>query len=267
MCRKKGLVGRFVALALFLGVGIWCWNWHTTEAAAEGAALSNADCVKCHPKQPSMINEKGAKHKTAVGCLDCHVEHPPAGTNAIPKCSMCHSGKPHYALPECASCHKDTHAPLDMKMGEKTTPVCLTCHPQQGNEMKAGPSKHAQLDCSRCHPVHRQFLNCLKCHEPHTKGMTYETCKVCHAPHHPLDIKYPMETPNETCGACHSDAVDNLKANITKHQKLACAYCHRDKHKVVPPCEACHGKPHAQAIHKKYATCGTCHSTAHTLVK
>lgn len=234
---------------------------------AEQAVLSNDDCVKCHPQQPATVVEKGAKHKTAVGCTDCHTEHPPLGTKAIPQCSMCHSGAPHYELPECASCHADTHAPLDIKLGEKTTPVCLTCHPQQGNEMADSPSKHAKLDCSRCHPVHRQFLDCLKCHAPHTKGMTFETCKSCHPPHKPLDIRYGMDTPSETCAACHHGTYDNLKANTTKHHDLSCAYCHRNKHKVIPPCKACHGTPHAPGIHAKFPECGKCHSTAHTLAK
>lgn len=267
MFRKRGFVGGFAFLATCFIVAVWSWGWHGSDAAAQNAVLSNSDCVKCHPQQNATIEGKGAKHKTAIGCLDCHVEHPPAGTNAIPACSMCHSGKPHYDLPQCATCHSDPHDPLGIKLGEKNTPVCLTCHPPQGQELKTAPSKHTQLDCSYCHPVHRQFLNCLKCHEPHTKDMTYQTCRSCHAPHKPLEVKYTMDTPSESCAACHGDAYDNLKANKTKHHNLSCAYCHRDKHKVVPPCEACHGKPHAPAMHEKKPTCGGCHETAHTLVK
>ena len=267
MFHKKELFVVFAVLAIGLMAAVLYYKCPVGNAIAAEAALSNSDCVKCHPQQPATIASKGTKHKTAVGCLDCHTEHPPQGTQAIPKCAMCHAGKPHYELPECASCHADTHAPLDIKMGEKTTPVCLTCHPQQGNEMAASPSKHALLDCSKCHPAHRQYLDCLKCHDPHTKDMTFETCKACHPPHKPLDIRYGMDTPSETCAACHYDAYDNLKANTTKHHDLSCAYCHRDKHKVVPPCEACHGKPHAAGIHAKYTECGKCHGAAHTLMK
>ncbi len=268
MFLKKGLFGGLAVWAACLAATVsYCRPAYAADAKTKGAVLSNADCAKCHPNQSATIDAKGAKHRTAVGCQDCHREHPPAGTKAIPACSMCHSGKPHYKLPQCTSCHKDPHAPLELKFGESNIPVCLTCHPAQGKEMAAAPSKHAKLDCTRCHPVHRQFLDCLKCHKPHTKDMTYQTCRTCHQPHKPLDITYAMDTLSETCAACHSAAYENLKVNKTKHHKLSCAYCHRDKHKVVPPCEACHGKPHAANIHVKRPACGSCHTTAHTLVK
>ena len=45
-------------------------------ALAEGAVLTNDDCVKCHEKEPADIAAAGAKHQTAVTCQDCHIGHP-----------------------------------------------------------------------------------------------------------------------------------------------------------------------------------------------
>jgi len=76
------------------------------------ATLQNTDCIKCHKKEPATVERNGGLHKTAVGCLDCHTEHPPLGTKTIPQCAMCHTGKLHYELENCLSCHSDPHEPL-----------------------------------------------------------------------------------------------------------------------------------------------------------
>jgi predicted CXXCH cytochrome family protein len=227
--------------------------------------LTNAECVLCHPQQPQTIEARGGKHKTEVGCLDCHQEHPPQGTNAIPECSMCHSGKPHYDLERCSSCHADAHAPLDLKLEGDLTAACLTCHEQQGEEVKKHPSAHTDLACNECHAAHRQIPSCMDCHEKHTEDMDFQACLSCHPAHMPLVITYPQNTPSHWCGACHKKALTLLANNTTKHHNLSCAFCHRDKHKVIPPCFACHPNIHPQAILDKFPKCGECHGTAHDL--
>ena len=106
MGKKVGFVISLVALVMFCG-NVW---------AAGDPSLSDSDCIKCHKKQPATIDSHGGKHKTEVGCVDCHTEHPPEGKNAIPQCNACHSGKSHYSLENCGACHSDTHAPLDLKI-------------------------------------------------------------------------------------------------------------------------------------------------------
>ena len=64
----------------------------------DAAVLEDTDCIKCHTKEPLTIKQNGGLHKTAVGCLDCHEEHPPLGVETIPECSKCHIGTPHYSL-------------------------------------------------------------------------------------------------------------------------------------------------------------------------
>lgn len=241
-----------------------------TAVAAESGqpetlVLTNAQCVLCHPQQPETIATKGGLHKTEVGCLDCHVEHPPEGAGAIPDCSMCHSGEPHYELKNCGSCHSDTHAPLELKLQGEISEPCLTCHQQQGDEVKKYKSAHTDVACNECHTVHRQIPDCMECHEKHTPDMEFEACISCHPVHMPTQVAYAQDVSSGYCGGCHEQAYHELEKNTTKHHDLACAYCHRDKHKVVPPCYACHGSPHPKAILDKYPNCGQCHGIAHDL--
>ncbi len=228
-------------------------------------ALTNTLCVVCHPQQPETIRERGKKHKTEVGCLDCHREHPPEGADAIPQCSMCHSGKSHYELEGCSKCHSDAHAPLDLKLEGEITEPCLTCHQQQGDEVKSHPSAHTDLACNECHSVHGQIPSCMDCHEKHTEDMDFKACVSCHPVHMPLEITYPQDTPSHYCGACHEEALSLLEKNTTKHHNLACAFCHRTKHKVIPPCFACHASPHSETMLHKFPKCSQCHGTAHDL--
>ena len=227
--------------------------------------LSNANCTFCHEVQPQTIAEKGGKHRTEVGCMDCHTEHPPKGTDAIPECSMCHSGKPHYELANCGSCHADAHAPLDLKLEGSITKPCLTCHQQQGDEVKKHPSAHTDLACNECHTAHKYIPNCMDCHEKHTEDMEFETCLSCHPVHMPTVITYTPDTPRHYCGACHKAAVELLDKSKRKHHDVACTRCHPDKHKAILPCVQCHPAPHAKAILDKFPKCGQCHGIAHDL--
>lgn len=236
-------------------------------AEAQEARLSNSDCAKCHSLEPETIALYGAKHRTEVGCLNCHQEHPPTGTQAIPECSMCHGGKPHYEIGNCSNCHTNAHAPLQITFPEGSSGACLSCHGAEGQQMKEFPSAHSQQECTLCHPAkHRAILKCMECHAAHVDGQTYEECLSCHKPHMPTNITY-SEPANKVCAACHAAVAQALDGTQTKHHELKCAYCHRDKHGMVPTCETCHGQPHPAAMHSKFPNCNQCHNDAHALVK
>jgi len=235
------------------------------ETAPAVPVLTNAQCVICHPQQVQTIGERGAKHKTEVGCLDCHQEHPPKGAEAIPECSMCHSGEAHYELEQCSSCHTDVHAPLDMKLEGELTAACLTCHEQQGLEVQRHPSAHTDVACNECHAVHKQIPSCMDCHEKHTPDMDFQACVSCHPVHMPLVITYGQQTPNQWCGACHGEAYDLLLKTTTKHHDVTCVACHKDKHKYTPACTVCHADPHPKPMLEKFPQCGQCHGIAHDL--
>jgi predicted nucleic acid-binding Zn ribbon protein len=81
----------------------------------------------------------------------------------------------------------------------------------------------------------------------------------------PTVVTYAAETPSKDCGACHSKVFNLLNASKVKHKTLACAFCHQEKHKMVPTCQSCHGSPHPAGIMAKFPKCGECHNIAHDL--
>jgi hypothetical protein len=263
---KKVLKVRVAAAGVLgtLAVLIWFCSVSTAQNAPV-AKLTDDQCIVCHPKEPALVSIKGGKHGTEVACLDCHKEHPPLGTQAVPQCATCHKGKDHYALDNCAQCHVSGHAPMEIRLEGSITEPCLTCHNEQGLEVKHYPSAHTTLACNECHASHREVPSCLDCHSKHTEEMDQASCTTCHPAHKPLVVKYERGTPSEYCKSCHTQAFDVLAANTTKHHDLACDNCHRSEHKAVPPCFACHGKPHPDAMLKKFEDCSACHGTAHDL--
>jgi hypothetical protein len=253
----SSLVVVYFALALFLVCsGI--------AAAQPQATLTNDDCAKCHTAPPADISTAGGKHKD-VGCTGCHEGHPPTVKKPIPQCNQCHMGKPHYELKGCLSCHKNPHTPLNITFAGKVTDACLTCHTKQNDQLKQFKSKHSALDCSTCHDVHRKVPQCTQCHKPHSAEMVVADCKKCHKAHMPKVVTYADNTPSKDCGACHSGVLKMLSASKSKHKDLACAFCHKEKHKTIPVCQDCHGSPHPAGIMAKFPKCGECHNIAHDL--
>ena len=249
------------------------WSFFVLKGPLSAALLTVNDCNKCHPAEVRGIFEDGERHRTAVTCLECHVEHPPKGTDAIPSCSKCHKSekKPHFSLEiPCVSCHKNPHRPMVITFSESTEnkPACLSCHPFQGEEMAQFPSAHAERDCSMCHLVHGTFETCNKCHAPHVEGMDYKTCLRCHKPHRPLDILWQNDIPSSYCAGCHSDKVELQKNNKNKHGGFICVFCHRMGHNsdLQPQCISCHGSSHDRSITKALPDCHTCHRDAHNLL-
>jgi len=244
----------------------------SAEQTEAGPILTVNDCLKCHVEVVRDVKTNGARHLTKVTCLDCHHEHPPAGTEVIPECSRCHNPQEnrHFAVGKCAGCH-DPHHPLKMDFsaaGNELIPVCLSCHQEPGVELAKYPSRHSQMSCAECHPQHGTFQECSTCHEAHGGvEMSYQDCRRCHKPHMPTLVKYDSSIPISFCAACHRKETGMLAENRTKHHALSCVYCHKNQHKVVPECEVCHGRPHGEGIHKKFASCLKCHVDAHALGK
>jgi predicted CXXCH cytochrome family protein len=238
-------------------------------SATPSVELTNADCIKCHQKVQETIDAKGGKHKTAIGCMDCHKGHPPmiSKEEIIPACNMCHVGKPHYEIGGCNTCHSDPHAPLQMKLAANITDPCISCHDKEGKDIKTNVSKHTNLSCTGCHTAHREIPLCVNCHQPHSTEMENKDCATCHPAHMPLLITYGADMPNKQCAACHKNIFDTLISSGTKHSALACVFCHKEKHKMVPACETCHGTPHPAGMLTQFPTCDMCHINAHSLGK
>jgi len=79
----------------------------------------------------------------------------------------------------------------------------------------------------------------------------------------PKAVTYAATISNKSCASCHQKAFSLLAASKAKHAKLACAFCHKDKHKAVPKCQDCHGTPHPAGMMAKFGKCGDCHGIAH----
>jgi hypothetical protein len=240
-------------------------NPQASVPAVQTPKLLNDDCIKCHIKAPTDIAAAGTKHKTEIGCQDCHNGHPPAIRKIIPLCSQCHEGKPHYKLDSCNSCHFNPHTPLNIKMGRNITDPCLTCHTAQIVKLRDNKSKHTTLFCSTCHDTHGKIPECTQCHKAHSAEQTNADCKKCHQAHMPKNVVYNDKTPSKDCAACHKKAYELLMASTFKHKNLSCVACHQAKHKMVPECQSCHGTPHPASMLSKFPKCGFCHSIAHDL--
>jgi len=231
-------------------------------------SLQNTDCEKCHIPQPLEIMTAGGKHGTSVTCQDCHQEHPPLGTQTIPECVMCHEGERHFQLDNCLACHENPHTPLKLNVADtpEVSKGCQSCHADKGNEFKQFPSRHAEQNCTLCHPgQHKVIEKCATCHKPHNDTMQYQDCLACHQPHSPLAINPGPETASGLCGSCHADELAMLAGNTTNHAKLTCAFCHQGKHPAVPACADCHAAPHSAGMLKNFPDCLQCHHDPHDL--
>jgi hypothetical protein len=255
-----------VILGCALTVVLYSISW----AEVTPVPLANSDCLKCHLNEVKDVDALGAKHKTDVGCLDCHLEHPKLGKEVIPECSMCHDpgDKPHYATPDCKVCHHPHHPlMMDFTKIDNVKPACASCHTNESQQMVDYPSMHADLDCNQCHLEHKQFEKCMECHEGHSQEMAYEDCLRCHKPHMASVVKYENDIPSSFCSSCHEKESSVLGKNTTKHHDLLCVYCHKSQHKMVPTCAICHSQPHSVDMHTKFPDCHTCHKDPHDLVK
>ena len=250
----------------------------TAEAPVEAGdlqllPLTDADCVKCHYTIVADVDAHGQAHKE-LSCMECHEEHPPAGTNAIPKCSRCHDADDdaHFAVNQCGACHNPHHPLLvDFTAADDARSACASCHQDKLDEMTANPSAHSEQDCNACHSQHGleqgQYQTCLDCHEGHSPEMTLENCLECHKPHSPLNIIFGDTVAVELCAGCHQDEATALAALQTKHSEMACVECHGGKHKNITPCVDCHDQPHDQYMHTKFPECITCHRDPHNLAR
>jgi len=237
----------------------------TAGASAETKyPYTKEECVKCHAAEVHDIATAGRKHRS-VPCLGCHDGHPPAVQKPIAPCNKCHLKikKAHFEVGGCLNCHTKPHTPLNITFRNKAD--CLYCHASQSDQLAANKSKHSALDCTFCHDVHRKIPQCTQCHQPHVPEMAATDCRKCHKPHMPNRVAYADDIPSKDCGACHGNVLKTLTSSNAKHSTFACAFCHKEKHKMVPTCQSCHGSPHPAGIMRKFPKCFSCHNIAHAL--
>ncbi|NWF75660.1 MAG: cytochrome C [Nitrospirae bacterium] len=238
--------------------------------AMEIKPLSTSECGRCHYSVFSQIKNEGGKHQ--LDCTQCHEKfhaYNPIKQNwkeIMPKCEGCHGLIHGEKFAACAQCHSNPHAPkTQMAMSAEFTKTCGDCHAQVGQELQKNISKHTKVACAVCHhSKHGLIPSCMQCHKPHTPEQVDKDCLSCHPAHSPLIIAYPQTTPNNVCGACHAPVYKKLEGSASKHRQVACAQCH-SKHRYIPKCEECHGKPHGEVVLKKFPNCLQCHVDVHDL--
>lgn len=232
--------------------------------------LTPDECARCHFSIFSQIKNEGGKHK--FDCVNCHVKfhaYNPRKQNwddIMPKCKTCHGLIHGEKFSNCSQCHNNPHAPkTQMAMTPEFTKACAECHAKVADVLVKNPSKHTKVACSMCHHTKHGYIpSCMECHKPHTAKQTVKECLSCHPVHSPLIIKYTETVPNEVCGSCHGKVFETLTSSKSKHRNVACAKCH-SKHRYIPKCEECHGKPHGEGLLKKFPNCLQCHGDVHNL--
>lgn len=235
--------------------------------AIEPTPLTPSQCGQCHPNLFKTVKENGARHQFA--CQKCHAllhsYNPQKGNwNAImPKCASCHD-KPHGPnVTDCSVCHSNPHAPKKIPATPQLATACFNCHGDVRDTLVKFPSKHTRVACMTCHTSHGYKPSCFTCHKPHQQGQALATCLGCHPVHQPLQISYGKDVPSDTCGACHDKVYAKWNKGTSKHKGVSCVTCHESKHRAIPQCGKCHGKPHAASLHDKFPRCLTCHVDVH----
>lgn len=254
-----------LTVILFLIAGCAAFLVYSGTAPAQmNTTYEKDDCVKCHANAVSDIASAGGKHRN-VPCVGCHLGHPPEVEKPIAQCNKCHhkTRKAHFELQGCLGCHKNPHTPLNISFEGKD--ACLTCHGLQTEQLRENKSRHSSLECSTCHSVHRMIPECSQCHSPHSDKVV-AGCEKCHDAHMPRAVTYAPDIPSKDCGFCHKKPAELLGSGNSKHKSFECAFCHQDKHRIVPACQDCHGSPHPAGIMKKFPVCGECHNIAHDLI-
>jgi hypothetical protein len=239
------------------------------QYAVQPQPLTAIQCAQCHSAPFQGLKDNGGRHRFA--CQSCHdVFHaysPRKGNyDAImPKCASCHE-TPHGAkITDCVTCHSNPHTPKKITATQQLANFCFDCHGPVRDQLVKFPSKHTKVACTKCHTSHGFKPSCFICHKPHFEGQTVPQCLQCHPVHQPRQIEFATTTPSNTCSVCHSSVVTKLSKGTSKHKSVVCVTCHKGKHRYIPQCTDCHGKPHNTLFHTKYPRCLSCHIDVHDL--
>ena len=232
---------------------------HAPVERINDPGLNSSRCRSCHVPQYEGIEESGGMH-SAFECDHCHIQH-----GYLPQCSDCH-GLPHGSdALDCTSCH-DPHKPESIEFDEHDNSQCARCH---GSVIKETfirkHTRHADIACDMCHPVHAATRLCIECHPGHSTEMSMRDCTNCHRIGHvPIEIRYSPETKSGVCVDCHAEPFNTMLQSGSEHAYIECVLCHPNHGTTVACADACchvmdqsHGAGGMQ--------CKDCHDQAHDL--
>jgi DmsE family decaheme c-type cytochrome len=186
------------------------------EAARAEARVANSSCAGCHENEATDLDASrhhgGLAH--AVGCLDCHFEHPVGldgerlASTTKARCEDCH--------PEAAA---EFRLPFAHPLG--TTIGCTSCHAAHGLPPREQRRHEREEACVACHIEKRgpfvfphegdKTQQCLSCHEPHgspnrrllTHADSRSLCFSCHEILEDVHVQNPGSIFRE-CLHCHT---------------------------------------------------------------
>lgn len=241
-----------------------------------------ATCESCHGPYPALGQPAKYKNMTFGKCTDCHADAHAgqlgragaARTLAAGKtCDRCHAveaatfAPPRFELAD--------HDQLDYKLeGAHRTVACGLCHPKDPRLATRFPAAvKAELEKKR-----RKVLASAALYEIPKSG----DCRTCHRDPHKGQFDARMaKAPAQGCQACHGledwkklrfdHARDSSYPLTGKHEKAACASCHRPaadgvvRYKpLAAACATCHADVHLGqlAVKGQGTDCARCHGTA-----
>ena len=231
---------------------------HAPELRINDSRLNDSICQPCHLPQYDAI-DKGTGRHSKLKCDLCHVQH-----GYLPTCADCHGLFHGSDVTDCDDCH-DPHVPESIEFDYGNNSECARCHHSVIEETFAREhTKHAELSCYMCHPLHAETMMCIDCHPGHSSGMGMRDCRNCHRIGHvPTDIMYSpnaAETKSGVCVDCHAKSFNMMYESESEHRYIECVECH-PAHGAIVACDACHimEPPHG-------TECGACHGFAHDTV-
>lgn len=229
-------------------------NPHAPEERINDPRMNSSVCQPCHIPQYDAIEEGTGRHST-IRCGLCHIQH-----GYLPTCSDCH-GLPHgHDVLDCASCH-DPHIPEHIEFDYRNNTECERCHLSAIKQtFLTTYTRHADLSCDMCHPVHAATRLCIECHPGHSTEMSMRDCNNCHRIGHvPTEIRYSPDTKSVVCVECHAKPFNTMIESGSEHIYIECVECHPG-HGVTIACTDCHTPDSSHGTE-----CDDCHGYAHDL--
>jgi len=213
--------------------------------AAKGGAL----CATCHD---GMGKKKYQHDPVKQGdCTSCHKPHGAnqpflleAGEDRTPLCLNCHDAAPFKqnfmhgpaAVGACNNCHSPHESNERALMKGPVRDVCLQCHADFAQTLKAAAYVHPPVRddaCTACHNPHgspvKMFLRnktpdlCVGCHK--NIGKKLAGVKV---PHKPV-------MQDGGCPSCHSAHYSKARRLLSGDEMTVCLSCHGKDDLGTPP--------------------------------
>jgi hypothetical protein len=233
-----------------------CWAVAAGGALLLGfSALANASAVE-RLLMPGPVAQAHAKLEDT--CSNCHDRTDQSRQTAL-----------------CLDCHKDTATDLAKKRGFhghalQPGAACTSCH----TEHKGRTADIVRFDRDAFEHAITGFKldgrhQTTACAECHVAGKPFRAVKSgCNDCHQKQDVH--KGKLGEDCGSCHNTTsfaktnFDHSKTHFPlkgRHEKVACASCHRDpSYKNTPTdCIACHARDDAHHGGRG-PRCGDCHT-------